>query len=93
MANVLIAYGTGEGQTAKISAYIARDRCHDAELVDEVQRLTEDGGLMLTKLTTTSAHGGQVRSTASMLSSSHSSPSWQLEAYPCSSPIYEASKG
>ena len=37
MANVLIAYGTSEGQTAKIAEYIAQmvsDRDHDAEVVD-----------------------------------------------------------
>lgn len=37
MANVLIAYGTSEGQTAKIAEYIAqmvRDRGYDSEAVD-----------------------------------------------------------
>lgn len=36
MARVLTAYGTGEGQTASISEYIAevvRDRCHDVEVI------------------------------------------------------------
>jgi menaquinone-dependent protoporphyrinogen oxidase len=37
MAGALIAYGIAEGQTAKISEYIAqiiRDRGHDADAVD-----------------------------------------------------------
>jgi menaquinone-dependent protoporphyrinogen oxidase len=37
MARVLVSYGTGEGQTARIAEYIAqaaRDRGHDAEAVD-----------------------------------------------------------
>lgn len=49
MANVSIAYGTGEGHTAKISAYIVRNRCHDAELIDEFQRFTEELLRVLTR--------------------------------------------
>jgi menaquinone-dependent protoporphyrinogen IX oxidase len=53
MASVLIVYGTAEDQTAKISEYfaeIARDRGHDAEVVDAkeiedyIERFEEETG-------------------------------------------------